>query len=169
MDELKRNASGYYDPTAYEALKKIQREGTVKAIDFLKQIKNLNDAIENKQEEIDYWRDMASSVTAQMGGEKVQATSNPQKMTDAVDRYMELEQEKLQLEKELSETRETVISLIGQLDKELERTVLYKRYVLYKKYNKLGKIANKINYSYQYTVEVHNSGLKNLQKILNNL
>ena len=26
MDELKRNGSGYVDPTAYEALKKVQRE-----------------------------------------------------------------------------------------------------------------------------------------------
>lgn len=26
MDDIKRNGFGYYDPTAYEALKKIQRE-----------------------------------------------------------------------------------------------------------------------------------------------
>lgn len=166
MDELKRNASGYVDPTAYEALTKVQKETTVKARDYLEQLKSIDKIIENKLKEKEQWRAMALSTTTQMGGERVQSSHNPQKMSDAIVKYIELEDEINEYVDKLADLKKEIISLLDKVDNTLEYTVLHKRYVQYKSF---GKIAAEENYSYQYIIEVHGRGLKKFQKILNNL
>ena len=166
MDELKRNASGYADPTAYEALTKVQKEGTIKARDYLEQLKTIDKTIENKLREKEQWRSMALSTTTQLGGERVQSSHNPQKMSDAIVKYIELEDEINECVDRLVDLRKEIISLLDAIDNPLDYAVLHKHYVQYKSF---GKIAAEENYSYQYIIEVHGRGLKKVQKILNNL
>ena len=63
------------------------------AREFLKQPKKLDKMIENKLIEKSQWKAIATSTTAQMGGERVQTSGSKQRMSDAVDKYVDMENE----------------------------------------------------------------------------
>ena len=72
----------------------LKKGGTVvKAKDYLKQLQKLDRLIENKLAEKEQWKAMATNTTQQMTADRVQASSNPQKMADAVYKIIEIEAE----------------------------------------------------------------------------
>lgn len=135
------------------------------AKDFLSQIKKFDKMIHNKQVEIERLKAIANSTTPNMSGERVQSTSNPQKMADAVDSYLDIEREVERDKMMLEEKRREIIAVIEQLDNSLHYTVLYNHYVEKKK---LKKIAIEEHYSYAYIIEIHQDAKKKVEKILNN-
>lgn len=134
----------------------------MKAKDFLSQIEKLDKLIENKTVEKAQWRSIATSVTAQLGGERVQSSGNPQKITDAIATYLDLEREINCFLSEQIEKKKDIISVIEQLNP-TEYDVLHKIYVQYKT---LQEVADKYNRTYSWVTTIHGKALKNVQNIL---
>ena len=133
------------------------------AKDFLKQIKRLDKLIENKMIEVQQWKEIAQSTTASNpSADRVQSSSNPHRISDAIDRYIDLEQEINRYVDELVDTKKAVISVIEQLEA-LEYDILHKMYV---QNFTLYDVADKYDRSYSWATTIHGHALKNVQKIL---
>lgn len=132
------------------------------AKDFLRQLKKLDCMIENKLVEKQQWKAIAMGTTAQMGGERVQASSSQQKMADAVGRYMDIEREVDECIDRLVDTKKDVISVIEQLETS-QYDILHKKYVQYLTFDEIAAIKNKSTSS---ITSIHGIALKNVQKIL---
>lgn len=135
----------------------------MKAIDYLKQIKRMDAQIDADIEELAQLEALATKTTSVMGGDRVQASSNQQKMescvvkivamknaiTEEIDRYLDFK----------SEARE----LLSLCDADCCR-LLHSRYFLYKTWE---QIAVEMNYTYKWVSGgLHQRALAQLQKIL---
>lgn len=133
------------------------------AKEYLLQIKKLDYMIRNKKVEIQQLKDIAGSVTPTMSGERVQTTSNPQRMADAIGEYIDLEAETRRDLAELVAKKREIIGYIERLNTS-EYDVLHKIYVQYFNFD---EVAVMLNYSRSWVTTVHGRALKHLQDILN--
>lgn len=133
------------------------------AKDFLRQIKKLDRLIENKLIEIQRWKDIANNTTANLSGERVQSSGNPQKIADAICRYIDLEREINQDIDELVEAKKDVIGVIEQLNA-TEYDIIHKIYV---QYLTLEDVADAYDRTYSWATTIHGRALKHIQNILN--
>ena len=133
------------------------------AKDFLRQIKKLDRLIENKLIEIQRWKDIANNTTATLSGERVQSSGNPQKIADAICRYIDLEREINQDIDELVEAKKDVIGVIEQLNA-TEYDIIHKIYV---QYLTLEDVADSYDRTYSWATTIHGRALKHVQNILN--
>ena len=133
------------------------------AKDFLRQIKKLDRLIENKLIEIQRWKDIANNTTANLSGERVQSSGNPQKIADAIGRYIDLEREINQDIDELVEAKKDVIGVIEQLNA-TEYDITHKIYV---QYLTLEDVADAYDRTYSWATTIHGRALKHVQNILN--
>ena len=135
----------------------------IDAKSYLKQVEKLDKQIENKLVERSQWRDIALGITANIGGEKVQASGSQQKMADAVIKCVDMESEIDRLIDDLINTKKSVIATIEQLESPTEYDILHKRYI---QYLSLQEIADKYNRDYTTITTAHGRALKNVQNIL---
>ena len=133
------------------------------AKDFLRQIKKLDRLIENKLIEIQRWKDIANNTTATLSGERVQSSGNPQKIADAICRYIDLEREINQDIDELVEAKKDVIGVIEQLNA-TEYDIIHKIYV---QYLTLEDVADAYDRTYSWATTIHGRALKHVQNLLN--
>ena len=133
------------------------------AKEFLRQIKKLDRLIENKLIEIQRWKDIANNTTATLSGERVQSSGNPQKIADAICRYIDLEREINQDIDELVEAKKDVIGVIEQLNA-TEYDVMHKIYV---QHLTLEDVADAYDRTYSWVTTIHGRALKHVQNILN--
>lgn len=137
--------------------------GTVESKEFLKQVEKLDLRIKNKLIEQVQWREVALGITANMDGERVQATSGKSKMADAIDKCVDMEYEIDSLIDELIDKKKEVIAVIERLDSATEYNILHLRYIQYKS---LQEIADQYDRDYGWVTTCHGRALKNVQKIL---
>lgn len=131
----------------------------MKAKEYLQQIVFLNSKIEANREKVQRLKESAEGTTSNLSPNKVQTSTSKQKMADAVISYSDLEKA---IDADMEKIME-IINTIGRLCP-YESTVLYKRYVEDKS---LWVVSREISRSYSLVTKVHGSGLKNIQKILN--
>jgi len=129
---------------------------------YLKQLKRLDTMITNKLIEKEQWKAISLGTTAQLGGERVQASGSQQKMADAVCKYIDIEKEVDACIDRLIDTKKDVISVIEQLNT-TEYDLLHKVYV---QYITLEDIADIYGKSYSWVTTVHGRALKAVQQIL---
>ena len=144
----------------------------MKAKDFLKQVEKLDKLIENKLIEKEQWKSIALGVTVagkdvkikgvlhQM--DKVQASGNPQKMSDAINRYIDIEREIDACIDELVDTKKEVLNVIEQLNA-MEYDILHKVYIQHLTFYDIAAVYDN---SYSWVTTIHGRALKNVQKIL---
>lgn len=129
---------------------------------FLKQLRKLDLMISNKAAEAQQWRAIATGVTPQYGGERVQSSGSQQKMADAVTKFVEIEAEVNRDIDRLIDVKKDVISVIEQLDA-FEYDIMHKVYVQYLTFD---QIAEKIDKSYSSIKTAHGRALRKVQEIL---
>ena len=134
----------------------------VDAKKYLRQLKRLDTMITNKLIEKEQWKAISIGTTAQMGGERVQASGSQQKMADAVCKYIDIEAEIDACIDRLIDTKKDVISVIEQLNT-AEYDLLHKVYV---QYITLEDVADMYGKSYSWVTTVHGRALKAVQDIL---
>lgn len=132
------------------------------AISFLKQVEKLDTLIKNKLIEKAQWRDIALGITANMDGERVQSSGRPSKMSDAIDKCVDMETEIDNLIDRLVDTKRDVISVIEQLNA-TEYDVLHKRYI---QFLSLQEIADAKKKQYGWATTTHGRAVANVKKIL---
>lgn len=141
-----------------------------KTIEYLELISKYTKMIKNRKLDCMALMDIATSTTAksksvQIGNElhnmdKVQSSSSKQKMADAIDEKVDIENDDYGI-KHLKEKRQAIIDEIEELSLD-EYDVLYKRYVQNMEYQ---DIADSCDKSYSWATSVHGRALKNIEKI----
>lgn len=129
------------------------------AKEYLLQIIYLDSKIEANREKVERLKESAEGTTSNLSPNKVQTSTSKQKMADAVISYSDLEKA---IDADMEKIME-IINTIGKLNP-YESTVLYKRYVEDKS---LWVISREVKKSYSWATKVHSTGIKNIQKIIN--
>lgn len=141
-----------------------------KTIEYLKLIAKYSKMIKNRKLDSMQLMDIATSTTAksvsiQIGKElhnmdKVQSSSSNQKMADAINEKVDLENDDYGI-KDLIAKRQAIIDDIEKLSLD-EYEVIYMRYVYNMEYQ---DIADSCDKSYSWATSVHGRALKNIEKI----
>ena len=134
----------------------------MKAQDYLKQLEKLDAIIQNKMIEKAQWKDIALGVTAHSDGERVQSSGSQQKMSDAIDRCIDIENEINKLIDRLIDTKLEITKTIEMLNG-TEYDVLHKRYIQNLTFDEIGAAKGK---SKSWATTVHGRALQSLQRIL---
>ena len=147
------------------------------ARDFLLQIQRCDRMVNNKLAEAAQWKALAlNTVSAPPPdtGVRVQSSSNQQKMSAAIDRYVDIEKEIDAYIDRLDVARREVIEIIEKLDT-VQYDVLHKMYVgvvdkndsaMRTKYYTLNEIAESYDRSYSWAKGKRGQALKNVQRLL---
>ena len=134
----------------------------MKAQEYLKQVEKLNVLINNKIAEKSQWKDIALGITGNSEGERVQSSGSQQKMADAIDRVIDLQNEINDMLDRLIDTRLEISRTIELLNA-TEYDVLHKRYIQGMTFDEIGAIKKK---SKSWATTVHGRALQSLQRIL---
>lgn len=129
---------------------------------YLEEIKNIETKIRHLGAEKRRWFDLATSITPQMGGERVQSSGNKQKMADAV---IDGIFDDGQIEKRIAELkaqRQEIIDVIESLP-EMHSDILYRVYV---EYQTLKEVAYARKQTYSWITTAHGIALKEVADIL---
>ena len=135
----------------------------IEAKNYLLQVERLDSRIDNKLIERQQWRDIALGITANIGGERVQSSGGQQKMSEAIEKCLDMENEIDSLIDELIETKKKVIDTIEKIYSPTEYKILHMRYI---QHISLKEIAIKLNREYSWVTTTHGRALKSVQKIL---
>lgn len=134
----------------------------MKAKEYLQQVSKLDKMINNKLIEIEQWKAIATGTTTCSEGNRVQTSSNQQKMADAVCRYVAIEAEITEYIDSLIDTKKNVISTIEQLP-ETEYDLLHKVYIQGMDFYEIAVCYEK---TYTWVTTVHGRALKRVQDII---
>ena len=119
--------------------------------------------MECKLAERQQWHDLSLSITGQMSGERVQSSGAKDKMSQARDRCVDMEDEILEQVIKLAATQKEVTQALERLDNPTEYKLLHQRYIQFKQ---LKTIADNFHASYDWATTTHGRALKSLQAIL---
>ena len=131
----------------------------MKAETYLKQIEKLDALIENKQAEIQRWREVANNTSVNMSKEKVQSSGSHDTIANAICTYLDLERE--EIDAYLAKRKE-IIATIEQLAT-IEYNVIFKKYVQYLTFKEIAALYGN---SYSWATTTHERALKQIQKII---
>lgn len=138
-------------------------ENKSKAQTFLERVEKVDTIVENKLIEQRQWRDLAMSITANMGGERVQSSGTKSKMAIAVERCVDMEDEIAEAVDRLIEEKQKVVKTIEKLYSPTEYKILHLRYI---QHIRLKDIAEMLNREYTWVTTTHGRALKSVQNIL---
>lgn len=130
---------------------------------YLEQVEKLDVLIECKQIEKQQWHDLALSITASMGGERVQASGSQSKMANAVTKCLGTEDDIAEVVDRLIATKRDVLHTIEQVENPTEYKVLHMRYI---QHLSLKTIADRYGSDYTWATTCHGRALKSVEDIL---
>ena len=133
----------------------------MQAKEFLNKIRHIDAMIDCKRDQIKDLRDTLTSISCPMG-EKVQSTLDPDKFTNPVSKIIELEKEINDDIDKLIDLKRIARKVIEQLDNEVEKMVLYKRYFENKTFE---QISVELNYSWRRIHQFHGDALNKLERL----
>lgn len=139
----------------------------MKAKDYLKQLELLNEKINQKLLQVSELRQMAmSSGAIDYSKDRVQSFPTGDGLSNSVIRYVALEEEIDKQIDQFVDMKNLIINQIQGLKDVNHMKILFKRYVEFKR---LEVIAVEMNYTYQYTREMHGYALAEFQRTYTNL
>ena len=124
---------------------------------YLEEYKKIDTMILNKTIEAEQWEALAQSITANMGGEKVQSSSNQQKMQDYICNKIDIEAEIDALIVRKQDITDT-IALLPMAD----YNILHKVYIQSLSFKEIA-VDEK---DYSNVTTAHGRALQRLQKLL---
>ena len=132
----------------------------MQAKEFLNKIRYIDMMIDCKLEQINDLRDMLTSIGSPIG-DKVQSSKDPDKFTDPVSKIIELEKEINEDIDNLVELKKIARNTIEQLENEVEKVILYKRYFENKSFE---QISVEMGYSWRQIHRLHGNALKDFER-----
>ena len=129
---------------------------------YLSQIERLDKMIQNKLSEIYQLKTMACSVTVSNEKERVQTSSDNDRLGSTVAKIVDLEKETDMLVDRFIDKRSHIISQIDGLDNIDYYHVLSMRYVAR---NTFEEIAKKTNWSIRKVFSIHGEALKEFERL----
>jgi hypothetical protein len=134
-----------------------------KAQIFLERVEMIDAIIENKLIEQRQWKELATSISANMDGERVQQSKTVSKMADAVINCIAMEGEIAEAVDRLIAEKRKVTQTLEKLDNPTWYRILHMRYV---QYIKLKDIATQLNKDYDWVTTTHGRALRSVQNII---
>lgn len=139
----------------------------MKAKEYLQQLKLLDVKIDQKLKQAGDLRQMAQATGAlDYSKDRVQTSPSGDSMSNAVIRYLSLEEEVDRQIDQFVDLKNQIINQIQALKDVNYVQVLFKRYVEYKA---LEVIAVEMGYTYQYVRILHGHALQDFEKIINTI
>lgn len=132
--------------------------------EFLNKIRHIDMMIDCKCEQIANLRHRLTSISSPMAnlGDRVQATLDPDKFTNTISKIIDMEKEVNDDIDKLVDLKCAARKAIEQLDDDVEKMVLYKRYFNNKTFE---QISVEMNYSWRRIHQVHGNALKKLERL----
>lgn len=136
----------------------------MKAKEYLQQLKRLDTLINQKIKELDELRSMSTVGAVDYSTERVQSShSQEAPFVRIVHKMIELEQEINAEIDTFVDEKHRIINQIQGLKNPDYISLLFKRYVEFKKFE---TIAVEMNYTYQYILNMHGYALKSFEEII---
>lgn len=130
---------------------------------YLEQVEKQEAVIKNKLIEKQQWKDIAMGITACMEGERVKSSGTKSKLSDAIDKCVDIEAEIDELIDKLIDLKKEVTAVIEEVQSPTEYNLLHMRYI---QYIPLKDIAEKWNTEYTNVTTAHGKALKKVQEIM---
>lgn len=129
---------------------------------FLEAVEKQEAVIKNKLIEKQQWKDIAMGITASMEGERVKSSGTKSKLSDAIDKCVDIETEIDDQIDKLIDLKKEVTAVIEQVQSPTEYNLLHMRYI---QYIPLKDIADKWHTEYTNVTTAHGKALKKVQEI----
>ena len=133
----------------------------MQAKEFLNKIRHIDMMIDCKLEQTSNLRSRLTSINVSMG-ERVQSSLDPDKFTNTISKIVELEKEINDDIDKLVDLKSIARNVIEQLENEVEKVILYKRYFENKTFE---QISVELNYSWRRIHQFHGDALKKLERL----
>lgn len=145
-----------------------REDGITKAKEYLKQLRRLDELINQKNQELDYLKHKVATISGiDYSKDRVQTSMfGDAPYTNIITRIVDLSSE---IDSEIDrfvDKKHRIINQIQSLQNVNHISLLYKRYVEFKR---LEVIAVEMSYTYQYTRELHGHALQNFERTYPNL
>ena len=124
---------------------------------YLSQAIRLNARINNKLEQVEILRTLATKVTAVLSDMPSSPTRRTDTMEDAIVRMVDLQNEVASDLVRLMELRKEIYSVICQVENTAQQAILEMRYLCNKDW---AVIATELNYDQRYVFKLHGLALK---------
>ena len=128
---------------------------------YLGQISRLDRMINNKLAEISQLRELAMSISAVKNEERVQTTTNFDKIGTSYCKIEAMEEKLDKLIDEFVDKKNLIISQIDKIENETYYEILFARYIEKKTFE---KIADEMNYSWRQIIRLHGRALQEFEK-----
>ena len=126
-------------------------------VDYLRQVRILDTKINNRLIEIEQAKKLACSIAAvNYSNERVQTTPNFDRIGSALCKIEKMQENLNNLIDTFVDKKEVILNQIENLESEIHREILYKRYVEGKR---LVEIEEEISYSYRNLQRHHNKAI----------
>ena len=129
----------------------------------LRQIKMLDERIENNTEELARLKSMATKVTSVMSGESVSRTRNTDTLGDTIAKIIKLQDDLNREVDRYVDLKREANELLSRLENPIYYQILHSRYILYKTWE---QIACDMDFTYQWVCELHGRALQEFGKLL---
>lgn len=128
---------------------------------YLNQIDRINRMINNKLAEIYQLKTMVCSISVSANEDKVQSSSDKDKLGSAVAKIVDLENEINKAIDIYVDKKERIVSQIDSIKDIMEYQVLFSRYIEYKTFE---QIAEDNDYSVRQILRIHGNALVEFEK-----
>lgn len=135
--------------------------------EYLNQISRLNRSIDNKLIELAQLKELAYGISSITVGEKVQSSTNYDKIGNACAKIYDMENEIDKIIDDYVDSKNHIISQIESIEKEIYYEILFLRYVKKNKDDRrysFEEIAIEINSSYRNTTRLHKKALAEFER-----
>lgn len=129
--------------------------------EYLQTIGYMNRKIESKAEEIRHLHDLATKITSGTEGDRVQENGSQDRLGDTVACIIDLEKEIQEMVQDAIKQRRIIANQIDEVDDEIHCNVLYKRYVLGKKFK---DISVELNITMDHLFRVHRKAMRTFER-----
>lgn len=128
---------------------------------YLNQIDRINRMVNNKLAEIYQLKTMVCSISVSANEDKVQSSSDKDKLGSAVAKIVDLENEINKAIDVYVDKKERIVSQIDSIKDIMEYQVLFSRYIEYKTFE---QIAEDNDYSVRQILRIHGNALVEFEK-----
>lgn len=133
---------------------------------YLQQIERLDKMIQNKLSEIYQLKTMACSVTVSSENDRVQTSSDKDRLGSTVAKIVDLEKETDRLVDSFVDLKKEIMSIISMIKSERHREILFKKYFEQKS---LYAIAEELGMTDRGCKKAHKRALEEFEKIKNTI
>ena len=128
---------------------------------YLNQIDRINRMVNNKLAEIYQLKTMVCSISVSVNEDKVQSSSDKDKLGSAVAKIVDLENEINKAIDVYVDKKERIVSQIDSIKDIMEYQVLFSRYIEHKTFE---QIAEDNDYSVRQILRIHGNALVEFEK-----